>query len=60
MMGSPEEKFVEEMAKCQMLCKDCHARKTVEHKDWVSITRPLEYMIVKIYNQPSLFDIEPT
>jgi len=59
MMGSPEEKFVAEMAKCQMLCKDCHARKTVEHKDWVSMIKPLQHMIVKIYNQPSLFDIDP-
>ena len=57
--GSPEQRFVDEMAKCQMLCMKCHRRKTIEHRDFVSITKPLQHMIVKIYNQPSLFDIDP-
>ena len=57
--GVPEQRFIDEMAKCQMLCMKCHRRKTVEHRDWQSITKPLEPMIVKIYNQPSLFDIDP-
>ena len=58
--SSRTQRFIDEMAKCQMLCMDCHRRKTVENRDWVLITKPLEPMIVKIYNQPSLFDIDPT
>ena len=54
------EDLIEEMSKCQLVCAECHRRKTVEQREWVSITKPLEPMIVKIYNQPSLFDIDPT
>ena len=56
--GSPKQRFVDEMAKCQMLCMKCHRRKTIEHRDWVSITKPLRPMIVQIYEQPSLFDLD--
>ena len=59
MMSEPEARFRAEMVKCQMVCKKCHGRKTVENREWESITKPLEPMIVKIYNQPSLFDIDP-
>jgi len=53
------EQLIEEMNKCQLLCVECHRRKTVEQREWLHITKPLEPMIVKIYNQPSLFDIDP-
>ena len=56
MHGDPEHRFRTELAKCQMVCVECHRRKTVEHRDWVCIIKPLKPMIVKIYNQPSLFD----
>jgi len=56
MMTSPEKRFRDEMAKCQMLCVECHRRKTVENKDWVQIVKVLEPEMAIVYNQPTLFD----
>lgn len=56
MMGSPEKRFRLEMSKCQMVCVECHRRKTVENKDWVQIIKVLQPEMQVVYNQPTLFD----
>jgi hypothetical protein len=56
MMKDPEKQFREEMAKCQMLCVECHRRKTVESRDWVQIVKVLEPEMRVVYDQPTLFD----
>jgi len=56
MMKSPEAQFRAEMAKCQMLCVECHRRKTVESRDWVQIVKVLEPQMKTVYDQPTLFD----
>lgn len=30
----PEEIFIEELKKCQLLCRSCHIKKTIENKDY--------------------------
>ena len=32
--GLSLEKYDKELAKCQLLCHDCHVRKSFEEKDW--------------------------
>ena len=56
MMKDPEKQFRDEMAKCQMLCVECHRRKTVESRDWVQIVKVLEPEMRVVYDQPTLFD----
>ena len=56
MMKDPEKQFRQEMAKCQMLCVECHRRKTVESRDWVQIVKVLEPEMRVVYDQPTLFD----
>lgn len=56
MMFAPEKRFRQELAKCQMVCVECHRRKTVENKDWVAIVKVLEPEMRVVYNQPTLFD----
>jgi len=56
MMRDTEKQFREEMAKCQMLCVECHRRKTVESRDWVQIVKVLEPEMRVVYDQPTLFD----
>ena len=56
MMGAPEKRFRQEMAKCQMVCVECHRRKTIENKDWAEIVKVLEPEMKVVYNQPTLFD----
>ena len=55
--GVSEQRFIDEMAKCQMLCMKCHRRKTVEGRDWVSMVKVLEPDMKMVYDQPTLFDI---
>ena len=56
MVGDPEKRFRDEIAKCQMLCMECHRRKTVESRDWVHIVKVLEPQMKTVYDQPTLFD----
>lgn len=39
MMGNSWETIMEEVAKCQILCANCHRIKTHENKDWSSSGR---------------------
>ena len=56
MHGDPEKRFRDEIAKCQMVCIECHRRKTVESRDWVHIVKVLEPQMKTVYDQPTLFD----
>ena len=56
MVGDPEKRFRDEIAKCQMVCVECHRRKTVESRDWVQIVKVLEPQMKTVYDQPTLFD----
>ena len=56
MIGDPEKRFRDEIAKCQMVCVECHRRKTVESRDWVHIVKVLEPQMKTVYDQPTLFD----
>ncbi len=56
MVGSSETQFRAEIAKCQMLCVECHRRKTVDSRDWVQIVKVLEPQMKTVYDQPTLFD----
>ena len=56
MANDPEKRFRSEIAKCQMLCVECHRRKTVESRDWVQIVKVLEPQMKTVYDQPTLFD----
>ena len=47
--------LLDEMAKCILLCANCHQIKTYEENDY----RQIDRVIAKL-NQPSLFDIDPT
>ena len=51
------ENLIIEMEKCQLVCVECHRRKTVENRDWVKITDKLEPEIKAISDQLTLFDI---
>ena len=57
MMGNDEKRFRDEIAKCQMVCIECHRRKTVESRDWVHIVKVLEPQMKTVYDQQTLFDI---
>ena len=48
--------LVIEMSKCQVVCVECHRRKTVENRDWEQITNKLEPQIEHVSRQLSLFD----
>ena len=50
------EDLIEEMNKCQLVCVECHRRKTVEGKEWVYLTKQLQPQIEIIHKQLSLFD----
>ena len=50
-----EQNLRDEMAKCVLLCANCHQIKTYEDNDY----RQIDRVIAKL-NQPSLFDIDPT
>ena len=56
MHGDPVKRLLDEIAKCQMLCVECHRRKTVESRDWVHIVKVLESQMKTVYDQPTLFD----
>ena len=56
MHSDPVERLMAEIAKCQMLCVECHRRKTVESRDWVHIVKVLEPQMKTVYDQPTLFD----
>jgi hypothetical protein len=56
MQGDPVKRLLAEIAKCQMLCVECHRRKTVESRDWVHIVKVLEPQMKTVYDQPTLFD----
>ena len=56
MVGSPELDLRAEAAKCQLLCVECHRRKTVENKDWKSIVKKLASIKDVKHEQLSLFD----
>ncbi len=56
MMGDPVKRFLAEIAKCQMLCVECHRRKTVENQDWQQIITMLKPKMRIVYDQPTLFD----
>ena len=49
-----EQNLRDEMAKCVLLCANCHQIKTYEDNDY----RQIDRVIAKL-NQPSLFDIDP-
>ena len=53
MMSSAELEFRAEVAKCQLVCIECHRRKTVENKEWRNRTKVL---VSAINNQLTLFD----
>ena len=57
MANDPVERLLAEIAKCQLVCCECHRRKTVEGRDWVSIVKVLEPDMKMVYDQPTLFDI---
>ena len=56
MSNDPVERLMAEIAKCQMVCVECHRRKTVESRDWVHIVKVLEPQMKTVYDQPTLFD----
>ena len=56
LMKCSEQVFRSEVAKCQLVCMECHRRKTVENKDWKSITKALKPLMTKVYIQLTLFD----
>ena len=56
MHGDPVKRLLAEIAKCQMLCVECHRRKTVESRDWGHIVKVLEPQMKTVYDQPTLFD----
>ena len=57
MIGDPVERLLAEIAKCQLVCCECHRRKTVDCRDWASIVKVLEPDMKIVYDQPTLFDI---
>ena len=57
MMESPEQEFRLEIAKCQMVCIECHRRKTIENKEWKNKTKKqIEFKKIS-NNELTLFDI---
>ena len=56
MHSDPVQRLLIEIAKCQMVCVECHRRKTVESRDWVHIVKVLEPQMKTVYDQPTLFD----
>ena len=56
MTKAPVERLLAEIAKCQLVCAECHRRKTVENKDWQHIVKTLEPQMTIVYYQPTLFD----
>ena len=57
MMASPELQFRAEVAKCQLVCPECHRRKTIENKEWQNQTKELLPAIKIQTYQLTLFDI---
>ncbi len=56
MHSDPIKRLLAEIAKCQMLCVECHRRKTVESRDWAHIVKTLDPQMKTVYDQPTLFD----
>ena len=56
MMASPVKEFRHELSKCQLVCAECHRRKTIENKDWQHIVKTLESQTTIGYCQQTLFD----
>ena len=57
MANDPVKRLLAEIAKCQMVCVECHRRKTIESRDWVNIVKVLEPQMKTVYDQPTLFDL---
>ncbi len=57
MMASPEQQFRAEIAKCQMVCIECHRRKTIENKEWQNKFKKQPSYKKIINNELTLFDI---
>ncbi len=57
MMASPEQQFRAEIAKCQMVCIECHRRKTIENKDWQNKSKKQSAIKKRVINELTLFDI---
>ena len=56
MMASPELEFRAEIAKCQLVCIECHRRKTIENKEWVNRKQERFPVLTIRHNQLTLFD----
>ena len=56
MMASPELEFRAEVAKCQLVCIECHRRKTVENKEWFNRRKEVFPVLTIRHNQLTLFD----
>lgn len=56
MMASPELEFRAEIAKCQLVCIECHRRKTVENKEWLNRKQERFSVLTIRHNQLTLFD----
>ena len=57
MAKDPVKRLMAEISKCQMVCVECHRRKTIESRDWVNIVKVLEPQMKTVYDQPTLFDL---
>ena len=56
MMASPELEFRAEIAKCQLVCIECHRRKTIENKEWLNRKQEKFSVLTIRHNQLTLFD----
>ena len=56
MMASPELEFRAEIAKCQLVCIECHRRKTIENKEWLNRKQERFPVLTIRHNQLTLFD----
>ena len=56
MMASPELEFRAEIAKCQLVCIECHRRKTIENKEWLNRKQERFPVLTIGHNQLTLFD----
>ena len=56
MMASPELEFRAEIAKCQLVCIECHRRKTIENKEWLHRKQERFPVLTIRHNQLTLFD----
>ena len=56
MMASPELEFRADIAKCQLVCIECHRRKTIENKEWLNRKQERSPVLTIGHNQLTLFD----